>query len=91
MNLTSWMGERMGPVLRRLLDVEAEAARLRAQVAEMKRPGVESERQEVRESYYALIGQAREDRDYEGAFNVECDLREREEQWAAEDRATPAP
>ncbi|MEU7293364.1 hypothetical protein AB0A76_09190 [Streptomyces exfoliatus] len=36
MNLTSFMGERMGWVLRRLLDVEAEAAQLRARVAELE-------------------------------------------------------
>ncbi|MFC7794575.1 hypothetical protein [Streptomyces cinereoruber] len=87
MNLTSFMGERMGPVLRRLLDAEAEVVRLQTRLAELDRPNVEAQRQEVRESYYALIGQAREDRDYEGAFNVECNLREREEQWKAEDLA----
>ncbi|MFJ8144645.1 hypothetical protein ACIQ6R_06170 [Streptomyces sp. NPDC096048] len=31
LNLVSWMGERMGPVLRRLLDAEARAAELRRQ------------------------------------------------------------
>ena len=31
MNLTSWMGERMGPVLRRLLDAEARIAELEAE------------------------------------------------------------
>ncbi|MGW0780404.1 hypothetical protein [Streptomyces sp. NPDC002913] len=36
MNLTSYMGERMAPVLKRLLDTETENARLRAQVAELK-------------------------------------------------------
>ncbi|MFI6279617.1 hypothetical protein [Streptomyces sp. NPDC050988] len=38
MNLSSYMGERMAPVLRRLLDVEAEAAQLRARLAEFERP-----------------------------------------------------
>lgn len=33
LNLTAWMGERAGLVLRRLLDAEAENARLRSQVA----------------------------------------------------------
>lgn len=33
-NLTAWMGERMAPVLRRLLDAEAEAERLRARAGE---------------------------------------------------------
>lgn len=37
MNLSSYMGERMAPVLRRLLDVEAEAAQLRARLAEFER------------------------------------------------------
>ncbi|MEU3289946.1 hypothetical protein [Streptomyces longwoodensis] len=36
MNLSSYMGERIAPVLRRLLDVEAEAEALRARVAEME-------------------------------------------------------
>ncbi|MGW5928024.1 hypothetical protein ACWF2L_17510 [Streptomyces anulatus] len=36
MNLTSYMGERMAPVLKRLLDTETENARLRAHVAELK-------------------------------------------------------
>ncbi|MEV7112393.1 hypothetical protein [Streptomyces anulatus] len=36
MNLTSYMGERMAPVLKRLLDTETENARLRARVAELE-------------------------------------------------------
>jgi len=36
MNLTSYMGERAAPVLKRLLDAETENARLRAQVAELE-------------------------------------------------------
>ncbi|MGW1814252.1 hypothetical protein ACWCQM_11900 [Streptomyces sp. NPDC002125] len=36
MNLTSYMGERMGPVLKRLLDTETENARLRARVAKLE-------------------------------------------------------
>ncbi|MFB7162273.1 hypothetical protein [Streptomyces sp. NPDC056242] len=35
-NLVSYMGERMAPVLRRLVDSEAEAERLRARVAELE-------------------------------------------------------
>ncbi|MEV2249359.1 hypothetical protein AB0I94_02180 [Streptomyces sp. NPDC050147] len=35
LNLTSYMGERMAPVLRRLFDSEAEAERLRARVDEL--------------------------------------------------------
>jgi hypothetical protein len=36
LNLTAWMGERAGLVLRRLLDVEAENARLRARASELE-------------------------------------------------------
>ncbi|WP_097922058.1 hypothetical protein [Streptomyces sp. wa1063] len=36
MNLTSYMGERMAPVLKRLLDTETENARLWARVAELE-------------------------------------------------------
>ncbi|MFB7461220.1 hypothetical protein [Streptomyces sp. NPDC056188] len=36
LNLVSYMGERMGPVLRRLLDAEAETEGLRARVAELE-------------------------------------------------------
>lgn len=36
LNLSSYMGERSGPVLRRLIDVEAENERLRARVAELE-------------------------------------------------------
>lgn len=32
-NLTAWLGERMAPVLRRLVEAEAEVARLRAELA----------------------------------------------------------
>ncbi|WP_405548831.1 hypothetical protein [Streptomyces microflavus] len=36
MNLTSYMGERMAPVLKRLLDTETDNARLRARIAELE-------------------------------------------------------
>ncbi|MET7436600.1 hypothetical protein ACFYQQ_00930 [Streptomyces sp. NPDC005496] len=36
LNLSSYMGERSGPVLRRLVDVEAENERLRVRVAELE-------------------------------------------------------
>ncbi|MFF9568451.1 hypothetical protein [Streptomyces sp. NPDC014685] len=36
MNLSSYMGERMAPVLRRLLDIEVERDALRARVAELE-------------------------------------------------------
>ncbi|MFE9936368.1 hypothetical protein [Streptomyces hirsutus] len=38
LNLVSYMGERMGPVLRRLLDAEARVAELEARLAEYERP-----------------------------------------------------
>jgi hypothetical protein len=60
---------------------------LTERVAELERPTVEAKRNEIRESYAGLAAQCREDRDYEGAFDVECRLRKREEQWAAEDAA----
>ncbi|GAA4823780.1 hypothetical protein [Streptomyces ziwulingensis] len=54
-------------------------------IAELERPAVEAKRAEIRQSYVELIAQAEQDRDFEGAFNVQCSLREREEQWKAED------
>lgn len=42
LNVTSFMGERMGPVLRRLLDAEAEAERLTAEVASLRRTATSS-------------------------------------------------
>ncbi|WP_199572692.1 hypothetical protein [Streptomyces murinus] len=65
----------------------AENRRLRARVWELERPVVEANRNEVRQSFTELIAQAEQDRDYEGAFDVECRLRDREEQWKAEDAA----
>ncbi|WP_265560780.1 hypothetical protein [Streptomyces hygroscopicus] len=65
----------------------AEVRRLRARVAELERPAVEKRRNEIRQSFVVLAAQCEQDRDYEGAFNVECQLREREEQWKAEDAA----
>ncbi|MFC8862703.1 hypothetical protein [[Kitasatospora] papulosa] len=40
MNLTSYMGERVAPVLKRLLDAETENARLRARVSELEAEAV---------------------------------------------------
>ncbi|MEU3656482.1 hypothetical protein AB0E67_27475 [Streptomyces sp. NPDC032161] len=69
----------------------AEVDRLRARVAELERPAIEAKRNEIRDSFAELAAAARETRDYEGAFNTYCDLREREEQWKREDEAgTPA-
>ena len=58
---------------------------LKGRVAELERPAVEAKRNEIRDSYAETIAMAREDRDYEGAFTLECQLREREEKWKAED------
>ncbi|MFF9309998.1 hypothetical protein ACF1BS_03715 [Streptomyces sp. NPDC014748] len=56
-----------------------------ARVAELERPAIEAKRNEIRSSYTEIIAEARETRDYEGAFEVECRLRDREEQWKRED------
>jgi hypothetical protein len=69
---------------------DAEIRRLKARVRELERPAVEAKRREISSSYAETIAMAREDRDFEGAFNLECQLKEREEQWAAEDAAHPA-
>jgi hypothetical protein len=61
-----------------------------ARIAELERPAVEAKRNEIRASYAELIAAAEETKDYEGAFDVQCRLREREEQWAREDAARPA-
>lgn len=65
----------------------AEVDHLRARVTELERAAIEAERAEIRQSFMELSAQAREDRDFEGAFNVDCNLREREEQWKREDAA----
>lgn len=44
MNLTSYMGERMAPVLKRLLGTETENARLRGRVAELEGAAVRKAR-----------------------------------------------
>ncbi|QIJ61459.1 hypothetical protein [Streptomyces sp. JB150] len=59
----------------------------RARVAELERPAIKARRNEIRSSYAETITMAREDRDFEGAFNLECQLRDREEQWKREDEA----
>jgi hypothetical protein len=66
---------------------DAEVRRLKARIAELERPAVEAKRNEIRQSYAELAAQCREDRDHEGAFEVECRLRAREQQWAREDAA----
>lgn len=63
----------------------AEIQRLTDRVAELERPAVEAHRNEIRSSFTELIAQASQDHDHEGAFALECHLREREEQWKRED------
>ncbi|MEU8469550.1 hypothetical protein AB0F30_16780 [Streptomyces sp. NPDC029006] len=68
------------------------AEKAEARVWELERPAVEKQRNEIRQSFTELIAQAEQDRDHEGAFDVQCRLREREEQWTREDAAVrPAP
>ncbi|MGX1254097.1 hypothetical protein RKD48_006608 [Streptomyces ambofaciens] len=56
-------------------------------ITELERPAVEAKRNEIRASFTSTIAQAQEDRDHEGAFALECQLREREEQWKRKDEA----
>ena len=63
----------------------AEAAE--ARVRELERPAVEAKRNEIRDSYAELIAAAEEAKDFEGAFDVQCRLRDREDEWAREDAA----
>lgn len=70
---------------------DAEIRRLKVRVRELERPAVEAKRAEIRDSFMQTMAQAREDRDYEGAFDLECQLREYEQRWAAEDATHPAP
>ncbi|MFI2620449.1 hypothetical protein [Streptomyces sp. NPDC018584] len=71
-----------------LAAVRAERDEARARVRELERPAIEAHRNEIRQSYTELAAAAHETRDYEGAFAVECQLREREEQWKREDEET---
>jgi hypothetical protein len=56
-----------------------------SRLAELERPAVEANRNEIRQSFADLVAAAEEAKDYEGAFDVQCRLREREEQWKRED------
>lgn len=67
------------------------AEKAEARVRELERPAIEAKRNEIRDSFTELAAAARETGDHEGAFEVECRLRDREEQWKREDSAaTPA-
>jgi hypothetical protein len=65
---------------------DAEIRRLKARIRELEPPVVEAKRNEIRQSYAELIAAAEETKDFEGAFDVQCRLREHEEQWRDEDR-----
>lgn len=67
LNLAAWMGERAGLILRRLLDVEAENARLRSQVAELNE-SVSSAAEELRARQSCLCPPA----DQPGPHQVGC-------------------
>jgi hypothetical protein len=56
-----------------------------ARVRELERPAVEAKRNEIRSSYVEMTAQAEQDRDFEGAFDVRCQLEKREEQWRRKD------
>ncbi|MGW1388431.1 hypothetical protein [Streptomyces griseoluteus] len=68
-----------------LVDSEHTHACPWCRIAELERPAIEAKRNEIRSSFGSTIAQAQEDRDHEGAFALECQLREREEQWKRED------
>ncbi|NUP18338.1 MAG: hypothetical protein HOZ81_20095 [Streptomyces sp.] len=62
------------------------AEKAEARVRELERPAVEAERNEIRQSYADLVAAAEGTKDYEGAFDFQCRLRDREEQWARDDQ-----
>lgn len=70
---------------------DVEIRRLKARIRDLERPAVEAKRAEIRSSFIELIAQAEQDRDFQGAFDVQCLLREREEAWAAEDATQTTP
>ena len=76
---------------RSVASTDAEVRRLRARIAELERPAVEVKRNEIRQSFTELIAAAEETKDFEGAFDVRCRLRDREAQWKAEDAAASRP
>lgn len=74
-------------LLAELAAVRAERDQARARVAELVQPEIEAMRNKVRDSYAELIAAAKETKDYEGAFEVQCRLADREAQWRREDEA----
>lgn len=80
---------RMRRVLREACDqvasLESDLGGATARVAELERPAEDKRRAEIRSTYTALISQAEQDRDFEGAAVVQQQLAEREAVWARED------
>lgn len=76
-------------MLEALADAQRERDEALARVAELERPEIEAKRNEIRSSYSELIAQAQQAGDHEGAFEVQCRLRDREAQWKTEDAARP--
>jgi|GEM_PF-3894147 len=68
LNLSSYMGERTGPVLRRLVDVEAQNEQLRALVAELK-----SERDADHKAWQHDLKAARDEREATAARIAELE------------------
>ena len=73
--------------LERARRAELQCDHLAAELDELKRPSIEARRNEIRSTYTALISQAEQDRDHEGAATLALQLRESEAKWAAEDTA----
>ncbi|WP_069883466.1 hypothetical protein [Streptomyces luteocolor] len=69
----------------RLAAVQATSKQLLRRVRELERPMVEAHRNEVRQSFVELLTACEEAKDYEGGFDVQCLLREHEEQWKRDD------
>ncbi|MGW9058868.1 hypothetical protein [Streptomyces sp. NPDC055733] len=70
---------------RHVQEMFTELQKAQARVRELEHPAIEAKRNEIRSSFTSTIAQAQEDRDHEGAFALESQLREREEQWKRED------
>lgn len=86
-SLTVNAREDIRTLLAELAAVRAERDQARERVAELERPEIEAMRNKVRDSYAELIAAAEEGKDYEGAFDVQCRLADREAQWRREDEA----
>jgi DNA repair exonuclease SbcCD ATPase subunit len=69
---------------------QREIETLRARVAELERPAIEAQRNEIRDVLNTSRAEAEQGRDFEGAATVAQQLDAYEAKWAAED-APPAP